>query len=67
MMARKRRNSKHREPIDDQDRAWLRGEDSGFTEFLPQEQLRALWDEYGDKENLTWTEGYFVPVARPRV
>jgi hypothetical protein len=47
-MARKRRNSKRREPLDDQDRAWLRGEDVGFTEFLPKEQLRALWDEYGD-------------------
>jgi hypothetical protein len=65
-MATKRRRSKHRAPLDEQDEAWLRGEDTGtgFTEFMPQDQLRALWDEYGDKELFHWTEGQTRPEAR---
>jgi hypothetical protein len=65
-MATKRRRSKHRAPLHPQDEAWLSGEDdSGFVEFLPQEKLRALWDEYGDKELFEWTEGDARPAARP--
>jgi hypothetical protein len=46
-MAMKRRKSKHRPPSHEQDEAWLRGEDTGagFTEFMPPEKLRALWDD----------------------
>lgn len=64
-MATKRRKPKHREALDPTEEAWLRGEeDSGFTEILPKERLRALWDEYGDKKNFFWTEDQWRPVAR---
>jgi hypothetical protein len=64
-MAVKRRRPKHCEPSEPADARWLRGEDSGgFTECFSQERLRALWDEYGDKEHFHWTEGQWAPVAR---
>jgi hypothetical protein len=64
-LATKRRRSKHREALDPQDEAWLRGEeDCGFTECFSKEKLRALWDEYGDKELFEWTEDQWRPVAK---
>ena len=64
-MAVKRRRSKRRPPLDADQRAWLQGEsDSGFIQFQSDDQLRALWDEYGDKEMFKWTEGDARPMAR---
>jgi hypothetical protein len=45
--------------------AWLTGsKDCGFIQFQTDEQLRALWDEHGDKETREWNEGDWLPVAR---
>jgi hypothetical protein len=64
-MAVKRRRSKLREPVEPADARWLRGEDSGgFTECFSPARLRALWNEYGDKEKFSWSEGQWCPVAR---
>jgi hypothetical protein len=63
-MAVKRRRSKHRAGLSADQLAWLAGDrNCGFIEFLPDAQLRALWDEYGDKEKMVWQEGDTRPVA----
>ena len=64
-MAVKRRKTKRREALSEHAENWLRGDhDSGFYEFKPWAELRALWDEYGDHDKLTWTEGEYRPTVR---
>ena len=64
-MAIKRRRSKHRAGLSADQLAWLAGsQDCGFIQFQMDQQLRALWDEHGDKENMVWNEGMYLPVTR---
>lgn len=64
-MAVKRRRSKHRAALSADQVAWLNGDRAcGFIQFQPDAQLRALWDEYGDKDKFSWQEGDGVPVTR---
>lgn len=64
-MAVKKRRSKHRAALSANEQAWLHGDkDSGFIQFLQKAKLRALWEEYGDKESMEWNEGDARPVAK---
>lgn len=59
----RKRADKRRAVLDDDQEAWLRGENHcGFVEFLTERQLRELWERYGDHDAFEWAEG----MARPR-
>jgi len=32
--------------------------------FKPQDELEALWEEYGDKDNMFWRSRYCLPITR---
>jgi|SRR5882757_6499053 len=54
-MAPRKRQLNRRQALSANAQAWLRGDPScDFFKFKPQEELAALWAEYGDIENMFW-------------
>jgi hypothetical protein len=44
-------------------RAWLLGDrNSGFTQFKADDELQALWREFGDHDTMFWEIGMSRPV-----
>lgn len=50
----KKRRGKRRGELDDDTKAWLKGEQNNFTQFLPYEDLVAIWDEHGNSQIASW-------------
>ena len=46
----KRRVDKRRAALSENEERWLRGQDSGFIQFKPHEELVLLWPTHGDSE-----------------
>lgn len=61
----RKRNMKRRSAINADQEAWLRGErHCGFIEFLPDDQLEALWEGHGNHDAFYWKRGMDRPVPR---
>ncbi len=60
----RKRTLSRRQALDSNAQAWLRGEPCGFFMFKPQDELEALWEEYGDKDNMFWRSRYCLPITR---
>jgi hypothetical protein len=54
----KRRVTKRREQLCEDAERWLRGEPCGFFEFKNDDELAALWAEYGDPKIAAWNAGH---------
>lgn len=64
-MAPRKRALNKRQALSANAQAWLRGDAAcGFFRFKSQEELAALWEEYGDKENMVWSHRYSLPMKR---
>jgi hypothetical protein len=64
-MAVKRRVDERRAELDEEARAWLRGETpKGFFQFKPEAELREIWESYGDHDEFEWPEGTDQPQRR---
>jgi hypothetical protein len=57
-------------------RAWLRGEEEGFVQFMPIDELAAIWTDHGDssvanfdpKSGRTWqVERSYTPFSTRRI
>lgn len=65
MPRRQRSNFSRRAALSSNAQAWLRGDPScGFFKFKTQGELEALWQDYGDHENMWWRSRYHLPVTR---
>ena len=63
-MGVKKRVAKRREVLDENMERWLRGErNCGFVEFKHDNELREIWDQYGDPSSFYWAEGMSKPKA----
>lgn len=63
----RRRNMKRRPSLESDELAWLEGDhsrNSGFVPFLDNETLIALWEAHGDHENLYWRPGMYAPLPK---
>jgi hypothetical protein len=60
----RKRNLKRLAALDADEEAWLRGEGGGFVQFMPWDELEALWEAYGDHRAYVWRRGMDRPVAR---
>jgi hypothetical protein len=50
-MTARKRNLKRRAALDADEQAWLRGDrNCGFVQFMPWDELEALWEAYGNHE-----------------
>lgn len=58
----RKRNLSRRTALSSAAQAWLRGEPCGFFKFKPQDELAALWADYGDHENMIWESRYCLPA-----
>ena len=66
-MAPRKRNLKKRvTALSANAQAWLRGDKSCGVFFLGkhQDELQALWTQYGDHESMQWTRGMRLPITR---
>jgi len=67
-MAPKRRKSKRKEPISDNERAWLIGDkNDGFVSFPKpgdNEYQARLWRDHGDHVRFTWKPGMWRPEMK---
>jgi hypothetical protein len=59
----RKRNVKRRGTLNADEQAWLGGKDCGFVEFKPLDELKALWDTYGNPEAFEWRPG----MDRPKI
>ncbi|WP_154072191.1 hypothetical protein [Bradyrhizobium erythrophlei] len=50
--------------LDADEEAWLRGEGGGFVQFMPWDELEALWEAYGDHDAFMWRRGMYRPEPR---
>jgi hypothetical protein len=67
-MAIRARNLNRRQALSANAQAWLRGDPScGFFKWKPQDELAALWRDYGDHENMFWESRYCLPAMREPV
>jgi len=60
----RKRNIKRRGELDSDTEAWLRGDDCGFVEFKPWDELQAIWDAYGDHDAFMWQPPMYRPVRK---
>ena len=56
-MAARRRTDKKRTALDSDAQKWLRGDECGFFQFKHNDDLEALWLEYGDDSKMFWRHG----------
>jgi len=44
--------------------SWLAGKKSGFFQFKRDDELGALWRDYGDGDNMFWRREMMLPITR---
>jgi len=60
----RQRNLNKRQALGANAQAWLRGDRENCSVFFrlkPNDELEALWKEYGDKEAMYWQRGMRLP------
>jgi hypothetical protein len=63
-MPRKIRNNKRRDALTAEAQAWVRGDKScGFYQFKHDDELEAVWLEYGDTETMFWRRDMSLPIT----
>jgi hypothetical protein len=62
-MPRKIRNKKRRDALTANAQSWLRGEPCGFYQFKHDDELEAVWREYGDGDSMFWRRDMGLPIT----
>jgi hypothetical protein len=63
-LAQRKRNISRRAALDSDALAWLRGDKScGLYQFKPQDDLEAVWSEYGDADSMFWRRDMRKPIT----
>jgi hypothetical protein len=62
----KRRGS-NRKGLSSEAQSWLRGERCGFFEYTNDDELEAVWNEYGDANSMFWRRDMSLPISLERL
>ena len=62
MPSRRRSNFQRRQTLDSNVQARLRGARGGFTQFKPEAEREALWNEHGDDNAMFYRRGMSHPI-----
>jgi hypothetical protein len=62
-LAQRKRNLSRRAALSSDAQAWLDGEKCGFFQFKPDDELEAVWLEYGDHDTMHWCRDMPRPIT----
>ena len=62
-MAPRKRELTRRAGLDSNAQKWLRGDECGFYQFKHNDDLEAVWLEYGDDSKMFWRRDVSIPIT----